>query len=185
MAGKVHLIVAGVLVALGVLGAHRAFHRSSHGGEVVDATSSSQVRWRLVPAARGEILDRDGSSLASNRLAFNIHAIPGLYTPAVRDRLIGLLDLDDAEVGELDGRAARLGSDPTGPAIALLEDQTRRRAALVAEAGVDLGGAVEVQADSHRFYPYGRPAAVLRVDFDIVCNLGGAVQYSWYPRMRR
>ncbi len=154
-------VVSVALVALAVLGAHHAFLRSSHGGEGAEAVTSSAVRWRLVPAARGEILDRDGSALASNRLAFNIYAIPGLFTPEVRARLIDVLDLGDEEVAELDSRAARLGGDQAGRAIMLLEDQTRRRAALIAEAGPELGGAVEVQADSHRVYPHGRLAAHL------------------------
>jgi penicillin-binding protein 2 len=150
-------LVAKALVVLGLLGNHQAFPPSSHGGHDVDATTPSPVRWRVVPAPRGEILDRGGAPLASSRLAFDIYAIPGLFTPEVRAGLIDLLELGDEEVAELDGRAARLGGDEAGPAIALLEGQTRQRAALVAAA--DLGGAVEVQVGSQRVYPHGPLAA--------------------------
>lgn len=146
--------LAAAVAALGGV-AHLAVV-TARGDDPVESSASSAVRWRRIPAPRGEILDRDGVSLARSRLGFAIYANPDLYTPEVRARLIDLLELGDEEVAEMDARAERLGLEP-GRAIALLDDQPRRRAALV--EGADLGGAVEVQADSRRVYPRGRLAA--------------------------
>jgi penicillin-binding protein 2 len=94
---------------------------------------SNVIHERYIPSVRGEIVDRNGTPLASNRPSFSIYAYPRLYTEEVHSR------------------------DPRR-AVLLLADQERDRAALVAQSHLELPG-LEVRDDMNRFYPNDRTAA--------------------------
>ncbi len=123
-----------------------------------DRHAGPPVYWRVLPAVRGRILDARGTVLADQRRAFNIYVLPALFDESVRARLIGLLDLGDREVAEVD---RCLAAAQPARAVLVLEDQTRERADRVAAASADLAGAVLVRDDSHRVHRYGESAAHL------------------------
>ncbi|HEU5058952.1 MAG TPA: penicillin-binding transpeptidase domain-containing protein [Kofleriaceae bacterium] len=135
------------------LGSASVHQRTPVGGGDVD--------WRYLPSVRGEILDRNGLPFADSRGAFNLYVLPRLYGAEVRSSLIELLDLDAAEVEELDRRAAA-SDDPAGRrAVLVLENVGRRRAGIADDARRRLAGAVEVHLESRRRYPQGELAAHL------------------------
>src|SRR5262245_43576335 len=129
-----------------------------------DRRAASPVYWRVLPAVRGRILDASGVALAEQRRAFNIYVLPARFDSAVRGRLIGLLELDDREVAELD-RCVE-AAEPARAVLALV-DQGRERADLVASSADQLGGAVLVRDDSHRVHRHGANGA------NVVGTIGG------------
>jgi penicillin-binding protein 2 len=131
---------------------------SSQDGQVAGDAPS----WRHVPAVRGEIVDRNGLSLAENRGAFNLYIVPRLYGSEARARLIELLNLDAEEIAQVDSRMDAAG-DPTGErAVLVLEDIGRARAGRIDDHGMRwLGRGIEVHLDSRRRYPHGELTAHL------------------------
>jgi penicillin-binding protein 2 len=133
-----------------------AFALGAAGSAGDDIEPASRVYWRRLPAPRGRILDRHGIALAEQRRAFDIHVVPGLFDTEARARLVDLLQLDEAELAEVDQRIALREPDR---AVIVLEDQGRERADLIAVSRFSLGGAVEVHDDSRRVYRQGEVAA--------------------------
>ena len=130
------------------------------GESYFERTVSNVVKERYLPSVRGQILDRKGTPLATNRPAFGIYATPKLMTPQLRAELARMLGLDDEELAHLDERLA-IGAkhDPKLP-VMVLEDQGRDRAALVEQARTRLAG-IEVRHEPYRYYPQGELAASL------------------------
>lgn len=133
----------------------------SRGEEYFEAARSNVVDERFLPSVRGKILDRNRLPLADNRPAFNIYVVPRRFDAAVRARLVELLGLTDDETARLDQRLAVARRRRSGRAVMVLEDQGRDRAGLVAQARLELGGAVEVHDEPYRDYPHGQLAAHL------------------------
>jgi penicillin-binding protein 2 len=133
----------------------------SRGEEYFEAARSNVVDERFLPSVRGKILDRNRVPLADNRPAFNIYVVPRRFDAAVRARLVELLGLSDDETSRLDQRLAVARRRRSSRAVMVLEDQGRDRAGLVAQARLELGGAVEVHDEPYRDYPHGQLAAHL------------------------
>jgi len=129
-----------------------------------DRPAASPIYWRVLPAVRGRILDASGVALGEQRRAFNIYVLPARFDSGVRAKLIGLLELDDREVAELD-RCVE-AAEPARAVLALV-DQGRERADLVASSVDQLGGAVLVRDDSHRVHRHGESGA------NVVGTVGG------------
>jgi penicillin-binding protein 2 len=130
------------------------------GDEYYAQTLSNVVHERFLPSIRGQILDRKGEPLASNRPAFNIYVTPRTFTPAVSERFTELLDLSDEEIDLLRERVnAGFKRSPT-TAMPAFEDQSRDRAALIKQSSFQLPG-VFVRDEPHRFYPHQDLAAHL------------------------
>jgi len=128
------------------------------GDSYYQRTVSNVVHKRFLPSIRGDILDRNGAPLATNRPAFNIYVLPGRFTPETRDALIRLLGLSDEETAMLDERVATGRKRDPHTEIPVLEDQGFDRAELVEQARYRLDG-VEVQHEPYRHYPQGDLAA--------------------------
>src|SRR5690606_31012248 len=119
---------------------------------------SNVVDERFLPSVRGKILDRDGEALVDNRPAFNIYITPARFPEGALEQLARLLGLheDEREAVRETLEAARR-RDPNR-AVLVLEDQGRDRAALVAQARVELPG-VQVHDEPYRRYVHGDLAA--------------------------
>ena len=131
------------------------------GNEYYEAARSNVMDERFLPSVRGKILDRHRVALVDNRPAFNLYVMPRLFNDAVRARLVELLELSEEERARLDQRLATARKRRSSRAVMVLEDQGRDRAGLVAQARIELGGAVEVHAEPYRNYPHGLLAAHL------------------------
>ncbi|HYU16275.1 MAG TPA: penicillin-binding transpeptidase domain-containing protein, partial [Candidatus Acidoferrum sp.] len=132
-----------------------------HGNENFEAARHNVVDERFLPSVRGKILDRNGIPLADNRPAFNIYVVPRLFDAAARARLVELLGLGDEETARMDQRLAAARKHRSSRAVMVLDDQGRDRVGLVAQARLELGGAVEVHDEPYRNYPQGQLAAHL------------------------
>jgi penicillin-binding protein 2 len=131
------------------------------GNEYYEAARSNVVDERPLPSVRGRIVDRNRVALADNRPAFNIYVVPRRWTEPARQHLVGLLGLGEDEIARLDQRVAAARKRRSTRAVMVLEDQGRDRAGLVAQARLELGGAVEVHDEPYRHYPHGQLAAHL------------------------
>lgn len=130
------------------------------GEQYYERARSNVVSERFLPSVRGKILDRHGVALADNRPAFNFYAVPAHLDAKQRAHLIDVLSLDETEIAELDERLkAGRARDPNSPAL-VLEDQSRDRVSLAAEARAELP-AVTVQDEPWRNYPHARLGAHL------------------------
>src|SRR5688572_1650794 len=125
-----------------------------------DRVRSSSARDRRGVASRGGVACGDfprshrRRSRAHERAAAAeraVHAIApaGRFDPAVRRRLIALLDLREEEIERMDVRAARAD----GGAFVLIESLGRKRAERLERALPELGGAVELREAWRRDYP--------------------------------
>jgi len=116
---------------------------------------AEQNRISIVPLlpTRGEIVDRDGRGLAVNHVSYQIQLIPERVADMKRTlrRLTHWLHWDAARLHEVKQRIAH--SRPDHPV--LLDDQLPwRQVAPIAARLHELAG-VDVQAGTHRYYPYG------------------------------
>jgi penicillin-binding protein 2 len=129
------------------------------GDRYYERTRSNVVHKRFLPSRRGDILDRDGVPLATNRPAYNIYVTPATFDGKVRDDVIRLLGLTDEEVTQVDARvAAGRKRAAHRQAVVILEDQGAQRAQLIEQAGYRLPG-VEIHHEPFRHYPQGDLAA--------------------------
>jgi penicillin-binding protein 2 len=152
-------LLAVVAVAFAVLIARLWQLQIVRGNEYYEAARQNVVDERFLPSVRGKILDRNHVPLVDNRPAFNIYAVPRLFDEAARSRLITVLGLTDEEIARMDQRLASARKRRARQAVMVLEDQGRDRAGLVAQARMELGGAVEVHDEPYRNYPHGTLAA--------------------------
>jgi penicillin-binding protein 2 len=154
-------LLAVLLVAFVVLVARLWQLQVVRGNEYFEAARSNVVDERYLPSVRGKIVDRNRVPLVDNRPAFNIYAVPRLFDQAARERLIAVLGLSEEEIARVDQRVASARKRRARQAVMVLEDQGRDRAGLVAQARMELGGAVEVHDEPYRNYPHGTLAAHL------------------------
>ncbi len=116
---------------------------------------AEQNRINVVPIlpTRGEITDRNGRGLAVNRISWRITLIPGRaeHTNALLAKLQRMLHWGDHRVTRLRSRIRRARADRP---VLLADKLTWKEAAPIAARLHQLPG-VDVQAETHRFYPYG------------------------------
>ena len=151
-------LVLAFLIAFGFLIGRLWQLQVVRGDSYYQRTVSNVVHKRFLPSIRGDIVDKNGVPLATNRPAFNIYVIPQKFTPATRDALVRLLGLTDEEAQQLDERVAAGKKRDPHTEIPVLEDQGVDRAQLVEQARFRLDG-VEVQHEPYRDYPAGDLAA--------------------------
>jgi penicillin-binding protein 2 len=151
-------VVLALLLAFGLLIGRLWQLQVVRGDSYYQRTVSNVVHKRFLPSIRGDIVDRNGAPLATNRPAFNIYVAPGRFTPETRDALVRLLGLSDEEAKTLDERVANGKKRDPHTMIPVLEDQGSERAQLVEQARYRLDG-VEVEHEPYRHYPQGDLAA--------------------------
>jgi len=130
------------------------------GESYYERTVSNVVKERYLPSVRGKIVDRKGVALADNRPAFNIYATPKQLTRVLEAELVRMLGLSDDEIAKIDERLEVGRKRDPKAAVVILEDQTRDRAALIAQSQAQLPG-VEVHYEAYRNYPWKKRAAHL------------------------
>ena len=142
---------------------------------------ADENRIRLVPRSpiRGRLLDRKGRVLASSKLTYSLYLEPRLVSdedwPALRDRLVSLLELHPET---LDQRRQR-GADRDGYRTTLVLDLKPEQVLRFSEQAAGLHGA-QVDVDILRFYPYGTLAAhalgytqpITEDEYDILAEKG-------------
>lgn len=112
---------------------------------------SEENRIRLVPleAPRGNVYDRAGRPLATNRPAYHLVATPEDVTPEVYPQLAKLLKVSEEEIRE---RMSAPREYPFAPVV-LAPDISKELLFKVEELRPELAG-VSIQTDSIRSYPY-------------------------------
>ncbi len=159
LSGRLKWVALVVTVAFTTLMARLWQLQVSRGEEYYEAARANVVDEKTVAPIRGNILDRKGRALATNRPAFNLYARPRELKPPVFQRLSALLRLTTEEQKTIAERIEDAGTDSRLPVL-ILEGQDRDRAALVAQSRQELPG-VEVRDEAARFYPHGSLAAHL------------------------
>lgn len=119
---------------------------------------SEENRIRLIPleAPRGNVYDRGGRALATNRPAYQLVATPEDVTPEVYPVLARLLKVSEREIRE---RMSAEREYPFAPVV-LSADISKELLFQVEELRPELPG-VSIQTDSIRSYPYGLIASHL------------------------
>lgn len=116
-----------------------------------------KVRAETLPAARGELTDRNGSGLAVNGTVVSIGIVPELLSDNEEDAKEELAEALDLSVAQIDEKldAPWVKPDLFVPIASLPEEETERIEALLEIPGVTK------QDVSARVYPYGEAAAHL------------------------
>jgi penicillin-binding protein 2 len=151
-------VLLAVLIGLGLLIGRLWQLQVVRGDRYYERTVSNVVHKRFLPSIRGDLLDRAGTPLATNRPAFNIYVTPRHFDDETREALIRLLGLTEEEAAQLDQRAAAGRKRDPRTAVKVLDDQGPERAQLVEQARYRLEG-VEVHHEPSRHYPQGDLAA--------------------------
>lgn len=144
------LLLAGRLWQLQVIRGDRYYERAR----------SNVVKTRRPPAVRGRILDRRGRVLADSRPAFDILVDPSEVDPDELDAVIRELHLDSGEADLVRRRVERARQRGVREPTAVLERQSRERAALIRQMRYRIPG-LDVIDGSERVYPNGKVAAHL------------------------
>jgi penicillin-binding protein 2 len=111
------------------------------------------VREVSLPAARGEIVDRNGVPFTATRPAYGVYAVPATLDRAA---LIRALALTAEETAQVDARIAARGVGDRHRSIEVLEDVTWARAQALRNAAL---AGVEVRDERMRTYPQRYRAA--------------------------
>lgn len=148
----------GIAVAAASIIAFRLVHLQIFSGEqYLERAEGNRLRINLLAAPRGQIRDRNGQILASNRLSYQIALHPVQLKKdqriEVADRLAKILDLPPEELHE---KLKRRG--PSALPIPMLEDVDEATIARVAEHQRELPG-VSIDPVVVRYYPRGAFAA--------------------------
>lgn len=142
---------------------------------LVSAAESQRTEYLRVKAPRGNILDRDGRPLATNRPANTVYVQwPHYREPALMDRLAQILGEPPETLAELARR--RLKEGPLWEPVRVKDDITPRQWALLLEHQDELPG-VAVEVQPVRDYPGGSLAAH-------VLGYVGAVNEEEWRRLR-
>jgi len=155
---RLRWLIAVVMIAIAVLVGRLWQLQMIRGEDYFAQTVSNVVHERHLPSIRGKILDRNGVALADNRPTFAIYAQPEEFGANELDRLAELLTLTDDEKSEVWARIEHARARNARRPVAILDDQDKARAALVAQSKLTLPG-VEVRDSLFRFYPHERLAA--------------------------
>lgn len=119
---------------------------------------SEHNRIRLIPliAPRGNICDRNGVILASNKASYNVSVLPGDLETEDIPRLSKILDISESEIKDRLKKARRVPFMP----LVLKRGVDVKTLFMLEEMKPDLGG-VLIQVESVRNYPFGEKAAHL------------------------
>lgn len=151
-------VALGIVIGFGVLIGRLWQLQVVRGDRYHQVTVSNVVHEQFLPSIRGNLLDRRGVPLATNRPAFNLYVTPRQFDEAARDALVRLLGLTAEEAEKLDKRVAAGAKRARHLPVLVLEDQGADRAQLVEQARYRLAG-VEVRHEPYRHYPQGDLAA--------------------------
>ena len=121
-----------------------------HAGKFARQSEKNRIRLLPLPAPRGQIYDRNGLVLATNRLAYHVYVTPEDFDSQDLPKLSKLIDLNADELKKrLSGPRMR-SSTP----ILIKRDISKELAMKIEERKPELAG-VFIQSEGIRFYPNG------------------------------
>lgn len=124
------------------------------GGFYRKASEQNRIRLIRIEAPRGNIYDRGGALLATNRPAYNVYAIPEDFDPKDIPALSRLLKLPEGKIRTRLSQARFTSFTP----VLLKLDVSKEIAMQIEELRPQLAG-VFIQVGCMRYYPQGESAA--------------------------
>ncbi len=118
------------------------------GGYYRKASEQNRIRLIRIEAPRGNIYDRNGDLLATNRPAYNVYAIPEDFDPKDIPALSHLLKLPESKIRNRLSQARFTSFSP----ILLKQDVSKEVAMRIEELRPELGG-IFIQIGCMRYYP--------------------------------
>lgn len=151
--GRFRLLTLIVLLVLGLLGFRLFELQVLQGGYFREMSENNRIKVRILPAIRGQILDRNGFSIASTRPAFRLLLIPeDIHNKAdVLQKLATILKKDPKELEERYERYER--QPPFLPRI--IERDLSWETFVKTKAHLNDMPGVELEVATVRHYPYG------------------------------
>jgi len=154
------VIAALVIVAFLALAARLWYLQVLRGDHYYRKSADNFVKEVLLPATRGQILDGKRRILVDNRPSYNVYVTPRFLTEDSLMALKKLLRLDDEQVAQVRSKVeAKKGRDRFRQLL-ILEDVSRNDMAALESHRAQLPG-IAVDAQPHRYYPFGKLAAHL------------------------
>lgn len=150
------MVVATIL--LGIIAGRLAVLQLQQGQKFLKQAEGNRLRIIPYTAPRGNIKDRHGRVLASNRLSYSLALYPDKMSRAqVEDVILRLGKLLSIDAGEVRKKVEKLGYHSPHP-IKVKNDLDGRTIARIAEHQSELQG-VSIEPDTIRLYPRGKMAA--------------------------
>jgi len=171
-------ILLGAFAGLGLsaLGARLAYLQLFETQRYEKLATSNQFNFKLAPAPRGVIVDRNGAVLAANRPNFRlmVHRDKDLDTEGTLKTLAGFVPLDDARQRRL---LKDINSAPKRAPVSVMEDMSWEQFSAINVRAPELPG-VSADVGEVRVYPHGGAfahvigyvAKVNKDDIDKVAN---------------
>jgi penicillin-binding protein 2 len=133
------------------------FLQIQQGDKYKDLAENNRVRYLEIAAPRGNILDRKGREIVTNRPSFNVVWIRegNRLDEDLIKKMAGILDLD---VSELLGRVRKMAGTPGHYPIRLAEDIKWDKVAYIENNRMDLPG-IKIEVVPLRVYHYGNVAS--------------------------
>ncbi len=126
------------------------------GGHYRRSSEHNRIRLIRLEAPRGNIYDRSGSLLATNRPAYSVYVIPEDFDPGDFSELSRLLGFSEDEIRKRITKARTASFTP----VLLKQDISKELAIKIEERRPRLSG-VFIHVQALRFYPAGENAAHL------------------------
>jgi penicillin-binding protein 2 len=161
LALRVAVLGGGALLMFAIIFFRLWFLQVLSGEQYVEQANANDVRPLLIPAPRGQILDREGQPIVSSRVTNAVQIVPSALPPAGAPRLalygrLGkLLGMSGAHIQALVERGRT--AVPYAP-VTIKTDAGRGVLTVLAERQNEFTGVVQ-EPVSIRAYPYGEMAA--------------------------
>lgn len=157
---KRSLMTAGVIIAFFALLLARLWYLQIEKGEdYVAQADGNRVRFLEVAPPRGNIYDRAGREIVTNRPSFNV--ILSRENSQLDDQLVKrIADILDVEVTEILDRIRKMVGTPGHLPIRLAEDIDWEKVAVIENSHLDLPG-IRIEVVPLRVYHYGNFASHL------------------------
>jgi len=147
--GTISLLFALLILSLFYTQVVRFFYYSG-------LSKNNSIRIIPIDGPRGNILDRNGETLVTSRLSFDVAVIyRELANKEKLRRILGdMFGMTDAEISKALAKAARFQYAP----VSIIEDVPKDKAIALEESGFDIPGLI-IETRSRRDYPFKNSAA--------------------------
>lgn len=128
----------------------KLFHvQVAQGGRYRRQSENNHIRLIPTAAPRGQIFDRNGKALATNRPAYHVYMTPEDFNPADLNKLSKLLEIPVSEIRKRVGSPRFRSMTP----VMIKRDVSKEMAMRIEERKPSLSG-VFIQIEGVRFYPH-------------------------------
>jgi len=147
--GTISLLFALLILSLFYTQVVRFFYYSG-------LSKNNSIRIIPIDGPRGNILDRNGETLVTSRLSFDVAVIYRELAnkEKLRRILSDMFGMTDAEISKALAKAARFQYSP----VSIIEDVPKDKAIALEESGFDIPGLI-IETRSRRDYPFKNSAA--------------------------